>query len=380
MDTNFVTKGFKVLEVHEARKMNILIKKLTKISESVGFCPVFLPTVAKDQVFSQQLGEMSEIVYKQMFCLANKNLVLRPEMTAIVCKHFAAKQRPQRLYSYGSNFRNERPQKGRLREFYQFNLEILLENSQESIFDLLYVPLTLFKSFDINVAFEFNYLPDKKYSDILKQHFQKHKQKLSLISQDRLQRGAILRILDSKEIQDQEIIKQAPIAQISEEKKTLLKQIIDYVKSFGINASINPRLVRGLDYYHGIVFEMIDKNHYQRRQNALGGGGGYLIGKHKKPAIGLALGLNRILDYVALNTTPKKIAVLSKNPIKYRPDHLCIYRFNSNLCKGLKLAHKYECVVAIFTDNGTNKWIKKDLKTGEQNKYNDLKDSLISIK
>jgi histidyl-tRNA synthetase len=265
-------------------------------------------------LFERNLGEESDILSKEIYKFSDRNgetLALRPEMTAgnmryIINNGLYYGPFPKKYFSYGPNFRYDRPQKGRYRQFYQLNYEVYGNLSVDAlclqmkmIFDLLLQLETSKESF----IFKINHLgSDKcrqKYTTALVEYLSKNEDRLSQISKERLVKNP-LRILDSKEECDIELLQNAPklSAFWESEEFEKMKRIEENLKKLKINYAIDNQLVRGLDYYTGFVFEVFSKD----LNSAIGGGGEYnkmleqMLGKKniQMDSFGFALGVDRL--------------------------------------------------------------------------------------
>lgn len=304
-------KGAKSYYSHEAYEYRKCIERLTEISRGYGFQELIIPTLQHSLIFGG-LGNTSDIVNKEMFFLDGTEYVLRPEMTlptanAILSKKLHCVDRPLRIYTIGNCFRRERPQLGRLREFTQFSVDIVGSKSKFDEGELLsLLQRTLDSVIDIELSI--NYLGCTScrtaYSRALKEYVISY---MSLKSIDdevihrRLQSNP-LRILDDKR----------PILQEALESSPKLNSYLcnncrcEYDKSrknltrFGVNFSTDDRLVRGLDYYTGLVFEF--KSSSIGSQSAVCAGGRYdnlysdlSDGGVDLPSIGASIGVERLM-------------------------------------------------------------------------------------
>lgn len=283
-----------------------------KILLQEDFTEIRTPILEDKSLFIRSVGESSDIVSKEMF-ETKDGLVLRPENTAPVMRAFVNDQNINtKLAYFAPQFRRERPQKGRYRQFYQYGFEIINESAPQSEISSLLLIKRIYEQWGLTkYEFQVNYLGDKQdrenYIKTLTDYLRGVESKLSKISQERLQSN-VLRILDSKEGEDQDIIKQAPsiLDSLSENSKNQWQNILKLAQLVGLNIVINPLLVRGLDYYTGMVFEVVDTSGQLGSQKALGGGGRYdslskELGGPDVSAFGFAGGVERLI--LALNIT-----------------------------------------------------------------------------
>jgi histidyl-tRNA synthetase len=388
-----VPMGMKDLTV-ESKIYRKLEEDFFEVLLQEGFLEIRTPILEDKQLFTRSVGEGSDIVTKEMF-ETKDGLVLRPENTAPVMRAYVNDQsiNPKLAY-FSPQFRRERPQKGRLRQFYQYGFEIINEASpQAEISSLLLINKLLSKWNLTEYEIQVNFLGDKtdraNYLVKLTEYLTTVKDQLSPLSQDRLS-GNVLRILDSKEPADQAIIAAAPVIldSLSQASKDQWEQILTLSKVLGLQLVINPYLVRGLDYYTGMVLEVVDKSNRLGSQKALGGGGRYDnlskdLGGPQVSAFGFAGGVERLL--LALNlpsepikTKPLKIGLITTEmsvlPEFVRlkdkfPNLLVDINYNCALGfkKMFKRADKAQCtkVVIVGQQELTTQTVKvKDLTTG----------------
>jgi histidyl-tRNA synthetase len=257
-----------------------------------------------------RLGDATDVVTKEMYDFEDKGgrrIALRPEHTAGICRSFAQHRptTPWKVWYSGSNFRYEKAQAGRFRQFDQVGIEVL--GSTDPLLDVEVISLgwQFFQSLGLrNVVLMINSLGDPAdraaYIEALRQYLESHTEKLSEESRATLQRNP-LRVLDSKRVQDKPIIDAAPtIAQfLSEEARTHFIKVRAGLDALGVTYSVNEGLVRGLDYYQRTVFEYVSTS-LDSAQTAVGGGGRYDglvedLGGPATPGVGFALGIDRTL-------------------------------------------------------------------------------------
>ncbi len=211
-------------------------------------------------------------------------------------------------YQYGPTFRHDNPQKGRYRQFYQFDLDVL--GSEKSIVDALVIKtaITILEEAGAkNLTVDINSIGDKDcrnaYVRELTNYYKKHLDKLPAIDKERLKTNP-LRILDSKEEKTKEINEDAPaaVASLCPACKRHFKEVLEYLESMEVNYTINKNLVRGLSYYTRTVFEIIEVGDENTPSMAIAGGGRYdylaknLGAKKDIPAMGMAIGVDRIVE------------------------------------------------------------------------------------
>ena len=362
-----MAKGFRYIEGTQGQILQEMFDSLNFFSRQVGFDFLFIPIVAEEKVY-EKVGEGSDLMtQKQIFYLEDQSekkntkarLILRPEFTGGIMHHEKNHklQGAKRYVSYGPVFRRENPQRGRLRGFLQYNLEIFAENNFSAVFDLLWPSLRFFEKFQLKVSYEFNYLPNQEYLEKLAVYFKKNKDKLSKLSQLRLEKGAILRIFDSKQPEDKIIIDQAPEITIPKDKLAFLNRVKAYINANGQSFVLNRKLVRGLDYYGDFVFEIINLDENQQSLGALGGGGCYqtIQGKNSIPALGMALGINRIIPLINLQKQQlTRVAILCSDLFHLTPpENFAFLRIHEkSLEKSLKFAKQRACDYVILEKRG----------------------------
>lgn len=264
-------------------------------------------------VFHRQT-ETSDMVTKETYDFEDRSgrkITLRPEGTAgvirsIVENKLIAPNHVLKTYYLGANYRYERPQKGRYREFYQTGIEMISEKDAILDAELILISYELVSKLGIkHIVVKLNHLGDhesrRAYKEALKNYLEPFKDQLSEDSKSRLSTNP-LRILDSKILSDQLLLKDAPRldAFISDEDKAYFQDILKILNTYHIPYEVDTNLVRGLDYYAHVVFEIQTQVEGFGSQNALGGGGRYdnLISELGGPdvsGIGFALGLERLL-------------------------------------------------------------------------------------
>lgn len=319
-----VPMGMKDL-TQESKIYRKLEEEFFKTLLQEDFTEIRTPILEDKTLFSRSVGEGSDIVSKEMF-ETKDGLVLRPENTASVMRAFVNDQtlNPKLAY-FAPQFRRERPQKGRLRQFYQYGFEIINESAPQAEISSLLLIKKLYDQWNLTqYEIQVNYLGDKtdraNYVQKLTEYLTQYQDKLSKLSQERLT-GNVLRILDSKELEDQSIIRNAPVIvdTLSEASKQQWVQFLTLCQTVGIKVSVNPLLVRGLDYYTGMVFEVVDTSGQLGSQKALGGGGRYdnlskELGGPDVSAFGFAGGVERLilaLDLKPVTEVMKKIGLIT---------------------------------------------------------------------
>ncbi|WP_160053748.1 histidine--tRNA ligase [Shewanella litoralis] len=277
-----------------------------------GYSEIRTPIVESTDLFKRSIGEVTDIVEKEMYTFEDRNgdsLTLRPEGTASTVRagneHGLLYNQEQRLWYMGPMFRHERPQKGRYRQFHQFGVEVYGIGSADIDAEVLMLSARLWEQLGIkdHVALELNTLGDPAeraaYRDALIAFLEQHKDKLDEDSQRRMYSNP-LRVLDSKDAQVQAILADAPALMdyLGEDTKTHFSTLCELLDAVGIQYTINPRLVRGLDYYNRTVFEWVTTSLGSQGTVLAGGRYDGLVGQlggKDTPAVGFAMGLERIV-------------------------------------------------------------------------------------
>ncbi len=280
------------------------------IARRYGYGEIRTPTFEATELFVRGVGETSDIVSKEMYDFVDKggrNLTLRPEWTAPVVRalleHNLLTEGPQRLYYIGSIYRYERPQAGRYRQSHQFGVECFGYAGPEADVEVIALAHDVMRENDVPVRLALNSIGDEvcrpRYRKALYEYFAPHRDALSAASQERLERNP-LRILDSKEAQDRELVGDAPtmLDVLCEPCAAHFAMVRALLEASGIAFTIDPGIVRGLDYYTRTVFEFISDE--LGAQSTVCGGGRYdglvgALGGPPTPGIGFALGLERFL-------------------------------------------------------------------------------------
>ena len=295
----------------ESVKWNQLISSLQSLSKSFGFEEIKTPIIENLDLFKQNVGFETD-VSKEMFSWedsSNNYLALKPEMTAPVVRAFIEsgffRSKPLcKLFYIDALFRREKPQKGRQRQFHQFGIEAFGSSEIEQDIEVILIATKVLCHLGIdNTVLQINNIGSKDtrmlYQDKLSKYFTSYKSKLSKISLKRLEINP-LRILDSKEEIDLEIIDGAPLITefLSKDEHSKYLNLLSHLNALNISYQENGRLVRGLDYYNSTTFEISTLS--SKSQNALLGGGRYdylveSMGGPATPAVGFAAGIERLM-------------------------------------------------------------------------------------
>lgn len=291
-------------------------EKAQEIAVYYGFKPIETPVVEQEGVFTSSIGEGTDIIDKEMYTLKTKggdHLALRPEHTAGLMRSYiehGMQSLPQPLlfYSYGPTFRHDNPQKGRYRQFYQFDVDVL--GSEKSILDALVIKTTwtiLEEAGAKNLSVDINSIGDKEcragYIRELVSYYKKNISSLPAIDRERLKTNP-LRILDSKEEKTIELNQNAPdtLSSLCPDCKKHFKEVLEYLEKMEIPYNINKCLVRGLSYYTRTVIEIMIEDEETGKRITIAGGGRYdylakqLGSKKDVSAVGIAIGVDRVVE------------------------------------------------------------------------------------
>ncbi|NVJ59909.1 MAG: histidine--tRNA ligase [Gammaproteobacteria bacterium] len=285
---------------------------LRRLMQQYGYGEIRMPIVEKTALFKRSIGEVTDIVEKEMYTWTDRNddsLTLRPEGTASCVRagieHGLLYNQQQKLWYMGPMFRRENPQKGRYRQFHQLGVEAFGFNGPDVEVEQILLTRRLWQEIGIanDVTLHINTLGDpesrKVYREILVEYLQSNFEQLDEDSKRRLESNP-LRILDSKNPKLQSIIESAPKLEdhLDDESKEHFESFKGLLDGMGVSYVVNPRLVRGLDYYNRTVFEwMTDK---LGAQGTICAGGRYdglteQLGGQSTPACGFAMGIERII-------------------------------------------------------------------------------------
>ncbi len=375
-------RGTEDLKQKQKQKHNLIVDTARVTARQFCFQEISTPVFEFTEVFSKTLGAVSDIVNKEMFTFKSRSgesLTLRPEGTAGVARHFITEklyqQLPLRFFYQGPMFRYERPQKGRLRQFHTVGVELLGEDSPRGDIECISLAFLFFKKLKIEnkVTLEVNSIGDPDSRDqhrtALLAYLKPLKNKLSKDSQKRLKKNP-LRILDSKDLQDQELVKSAPSIQdfLNKRSKKFQDEVLKGLNRLNIPYTLNPLLVRGLDYYNHSVFEFKSKDKSAGAQNTVLAGGRYdrLIetmaeGGERVHGTGWGAGVERICFLIEDTPAPKRpIALVPlgeeaelmavKLAYDLRKEGLTVFhpRATGNLSKKMKRAVQMQARYALI--------------------------------
>lgn len=371
-----------------------------KISSLCGFTEIDTPIFEATEVFHRTLGETSDVIHKETYTFTDRSgdsLTLRPEGTAGIARAFISEGMQQNLplkfYYSGPMFRHERPQKGRYRQFHQIGVEVLGMDSPLADVEVIELAYNLLNEIKLEGQFqlEINTLGDQtsreNYRTALVNYLSQFKDQLSPDSQMRLDKNP-LRILDSKSEGDQKIIQGAPRLEdsLTPEAKKFFGDVSEGLKKLGIAYTVNPRLVRGLDYYSHTVFEFTTTA--LGAQGTLLAGGRYdglisMMGGPQTPGVGWAAGIERLAELASskLVTEPQTLitvigadAASEMKGLEFaqslrKKGFMCESILSGNIGKKLKRANKLQAKWALIigeSEMASQTISCKNLLTGEQ--------------
>ncbi|HJD56101.1 MAG TPA: histidine--tRNA ligase [Rickettsia endosymbiont of Pyrocoelia pectoralis] len=305
-------RGMKDLLPDDYKVHDYIISKAREVGELYGYKQMSTPILEYTKVFNRSMGESSDVISKEIYSFldkSNESVALRPEFTAGIVRAFISNglqhKLPLKFFSTGPVFRYDRPQAGRQRQFHQLNYEYIGAKGAISDAETLKLAVDILKALDIeqDTTLELNSLGCSQsrsiYQQKLVEYLSGFKDELSEDSKVRLTKNP-MRILDSKSEADQKIVANAPILSdyYTDESKEYFEELLKYLDILNVKYHINPRLVRGLDYYCHTAFEFTT-NKLGSQSTILAGGRydglSHIMGnKEDVAAIGFAAGIERI--------------------------------------------------------------------------------------
>ncbi|MFH0905127.1 MAG: histidine--tRNA ligase [bacterium] len=279
---------------------------------SAGFGRIIIPTFEDTGLFTRGVGEATDIVSKEMYTFKDRggnSITLRPEGTAGVARAYIEhgmhkEPQPIKLFYFGPMFRYGRPQAGRFREFYQAGTELFGELDPTTDAQMVAVMVKFYRKLGLkDLVVHVNSIGDArsrvKVNKALVDFLSAHRRKLCNDCKNRMTKNP-LRALDCKEKSCQPVMEEAGsilLDHLTPDSRDYFTKVLEYLDDMGVHYELDPRLVRGLDYYTHTVFEVFSKNN----SNSLGGGGRYdglvkLLGGLDTPAVGFAIGVERTIE------------------------------------------------------------------------------------
>lgn len=380
-EINRAIKGTNDILPEESNKWQFVESKMLETALQFGFKEIRVPVFEHTEVFLRSVGDTTDVVQKEMYTFDDKggrSITLRPELTAGVIRSAIEKglvngALPQKLCYIGGCYRYEKPQAGRLREFHQFGVECVGAAAPNADAEVISLAKSVLDNIGIkNISLEINSIgcPEcrKEYHKALKEYFSANAENLCDTCKDRLDRNP-MRILDCKSPVCKKIAENAPVVIdfLCEDCRDHFEKVKANLEAMQIEYKVNPKIVRGLDYYTRTVFEFVSGD--IGAQSTVCGGGRYdgLIGQMggpKTPSLGFAMGIERLMMVLSAQNAelPKAptcdlfIATLGENAI-LKASALCRllrdegYKVQTDICgRGLKAQMKYaDKIGAKFT-------------------------------
>jgi len=306
-------RGMKDLHPKDAKFWRSAYRGAEQLAEAYNFQYMEVPVLEDANLFVRSIGKGTDVVDKEMYVFGDKDgssVGLRPEFTAGIARAYIthgmqSDPQPIKVWTCGSLFRHDRPQAGRYREFRQFGCETLGVRDAAIDAELITIGYNYLKDLGIDTHVRINSIgsPEDRANYVIEltAYLRSKRSYLSELSKKRIAKNP-LRVLDSKEPQDKEVIEEAPqiIDWLSEDSKKYFMRVLEYLDHVGIPYILDATLVRGLDYYTDTVFEFFRTDTEEGSQNALGGGGRYdrlveQLGGTPTPASGFGIGLDRVV-------------------------------------------------------------------------------------
>lgn len=314
-------KGTKDVLPKDVHKNQYIEATALDIAEKFGYKEIRTPTFEYTELFQRGVGDTTDVVQKEMYTFDDKggrSITLRPEGTAGAVRSYLEnglcnEALPQKVCYVGPCFRYEKPQAGRLREFHQFGVECFGTSSPLADAELIALGKSIFDTLEVkDLSLEINSIGcptcRAEYHKALKEYFSSRSDELCTTCQDRLERNP-MRILDCKSPVCSDIAKGAPVVidYLCDECKEHFDKVQEYLKAMSIEYTINPKIVRGLDYYTKTVFEFVSSS--IGAQGTVCGGGRYdglvdELGGQKTPSLGFAMGLERLMLLMEAQNAP----------------------------------------------------------------------------
>lgn len=309
-------RGTQDLLPETARRHRQIVETAREIAGLYGFSEIATPIFEFTEVFARPIGETSDIVAKEMYSFTDRGgeeITLRPEATAGIVRAVLSdglvQNAPLKFFCSGPMFRYERPQKGRFRQFHQIDVELIGVAQPQADIEVIALGHRTLEALGIgaDTQLELNTLGDPEsraaYREALVTYFSRRRSELSEDSRRRLERNP-LRILDSKEESDKRVSLEAPVFDdyLNARSQEFFSRVRDGLAELGIGYRLNPRLVRGLDYYTHTAFEFVTTQ--LGSQGTVIGGGRYdglaeMMGGPQIPAVGWAAGIERLAMLIA---------------------------------------------------------------------------------
>ena len=370
-----------------------------RVATAHGYREMATPIFEFTEIFARSMGETSDVVSKEMYTFADRggeSITLRPEYTAAICRAYISnglqQSAPLKAFANGPMFRYERPQKGRLRQFHQIDIEVIGAQELAADVEVISLGAEILDRLGVleKTSLKLNTLGDpesrQNYRGALVEYFSDHRDRLSQDSRDRLGRNP-LRILDSKDEGDRAIVEGAPLFgdYLNQWSRDFFAEVTAGLDTLGIAYDLDARLVRGLDYYTHTAFEFVTDA--LGAQGAVIAGGRYdglieQIGGSPTPGIGWAGGIERLAMLSGATGQPRKPVALvpvgddaAKAALKIaqtlrREGFIVDLAFRGNLGKRMKRADRIGAACAVIfgeEELARDAVTLRDLASGEQN-------------
>lgn len=315
----YLLRGFKDILPEEALYWSKARQTAADILTAYGYGEIFTPILEPTALFRRSLGEHTDVVSKEMFTFTDQSrtsVTLRPEMTASIARAYLEhgmlnRPQPVKVFQFGPAFRYDRPQAGRFRQFHQLDIEILGEGGAVADAEIIFLSYLICRALGLEIMAHVNSLGDlesrAEYIKVLKDYYRARRRQLCENCKKRLTKN-VLRLLDCKEEHCQKLAAAAPqiIDYLDEEAKEHFVKVLEYLDEAEVPYLLDPLIVRGLDYYNRTAFEILSaagEAEPGKPANALAGGGRYdglmeQIGGRPTPAVGVAFGLERVVEAV----------------------------------------------------------------------------------
>jgi histidyl-tRNA synthetase len=390
-------RGVRDILGNEIKSFNKIVDAARSLSGLYNYQEIALPIFEFTEIFHRTLGETSDVVSKETYTFIDRDttsITLRPEFTAGIVRSVISngltQSLPIRYFSYGPVFRHERPQKARYRQFNQINIENIGIADYTADVETIVLATQILKSIGVydKVRLEFSSIGDPasraKYRELLVSYFSKYMSDLSEDSKNRLEKNP-LRILDSKDEGDKKLVAGAPsiYESLNDDSMRRFESIQNSLSELGVEYKLNPKLVRGLDYYTHTVFEFITDS--LGSQGTVLAGGRYdglfeTMGGPSIPAVGFASGIERLCELMSATQDNGELICLipvGESALSYAPvlaqklrnqGKRVDYWYHNNVGKQIQKADKMGAsYVVVFGDNelSSQKFQMKNMKTGE---------------
>ncbi|KON86931.1 histidyl-tRNA synthetase [Sporosarcina globispora] len=310
-----IPRGTQDILPGEVEKWQLIEEKARELCEKFQYREIRTPIFEHTELFLRSVGDTTDIVQKEMYTFEDRggrSLTLRPEGTASTVRSFVEHKmygdasQPVKLYYMGPMFRYERPQAGRFRQFVQFGVEAIGSADPAIDAEVIALAMSLYRSMGLRkLKLIVNSLGDKEsrsaHREALVSHFKPRIGEFCQDCQNRLEKNP-MRILDCKQDREHELMKSAPsiIDYLNDDSKAYFEKVQKYLKNLDIDFTVDPNLVRGLDYYNHTAFEIMSDSEGFGAITTLCGGGRYNglteeIGGPEAPGIGFALSIERFI-------------------------------------------------------------------------------------